>query len=164
MTGDPVRVGEIREKLLVVSLCHERFSVLWTVFKDLIKHPICKERTKFGTKILSTFELNFRSPHQQIYVLASFGRCPIWPCRMSVLGQKQTSETGDQNVCFTPESRHKSSWAGMSALCHKETFAVPEQQPHCGTQVPVEEPSTASLENIRKSGRFKHLNVANMEK
>jgi hypothetical protein len=30
--------------------------------------------------------------------------------------------------------------------------------------MPVEEPSTASLENIRKYGGFKQLNVANMEK
>jgi hypothetical protein len=29
--------------------------------------------------------------------------------------------------------------------------------------MPVEEQSTASLENNRKSGGFKHLNVANME-
>jgi hypothetical protein len=30
--------------------------------------------------------------------------------------------------------------------------------------MPEEDPSTASLENIRKSGGFKHLNVSNMEK
>jgi hypothetical protein len=73
-----------------------------------------------------------------------------WPSRMSPVGQKQTSETGDQNVCFTPESRHKSSWAGMSALCHKQSFAVPEQPPQFGTsRCRWRSPSTASITDIR---------------
>ena len=38
---------------------------------------------------------------------------------MSALGQKQTSETGDQNVCFTPESGHCGQCFGTSAERHE---------------------------------------------
>ena len=40
----------------------------------------------------------------------------------SAQGHKQTSETGDQNVRFTPESRHNSTQPGTSALCQERTF------------------------------------------
>jgi hypothetical protein len=41
---------------------------------------------------------------------------------MSALGQKQTSETHALHVRFTPQSGHKSTYAGMSAFSQKRTF------------------------------------------
>jgi len=42
---------------------------------------------------------------------------------MSALGQKRTSESGAQNVRFTPESGHYSALHQMSAFSQKRTSA-----------------------------------------
>ena len=39
----------------------------------------------------------------------------------------------DENVRFTPESSRKTTQVRTTALCHKETFAVPESPPYFGT-------------------------------
>ena len=42
---------------------------------------------------------------------------------MSALGQKQTLCMTTFYDRFTPESGHKTAQAGMSALCHEQSFA-----------------------------------------